>query len=256
MRDHLRRVAADTLEILGRGWYVNAAGDRVELDADLARALLHRPGEPLDVPAWSGRTVVEVAEQSTLQAAARLDEPCVLNFASARKPGGGFMNGAQAQEESLARASSLYSSLIAAEPFYAFHRASPTLLYSDHMIYSPNVQVFKDDSGTLLARPYRMAVITAAAPNTRKLAGRQLVQVPGVLHDRGGKILALAAHHGHRTLVLGAWGCGVFGNDPTVVAQAFRDQLDGPFRGIFERVVFAVLGERTCATFRRVLSGS
>ncbi|HVT71393.1 MAG TPA: TIGR02452 family protein [Trebonia sp.] len=53
----------------------------------------------------------------------------------------------------------------------------------------------------------------------------------------------MAAAHGHRTLVLGAWGCGVFRNDPAVVATAFAGHLDRT-RGRFDRVVFAVYDRR------------
>jgi uncharacterized protein (TIGR02452 family) len=58
-------------------------------------------------------------------------------------------------------------------------------------------------------------------------------------------VLATAEQHGHRVLVLGAWGCGAFGNDATLVADAFAAWLEGPrFRGCFEHVVFAVWDPR------------
>jgi uncharacterized protein (TIGR02452 family) len=59
--------------------------------------------------------------------------------------------------------------------------------------------------------------------------------------ERVTRILAIAAAHGHRHLVLGAWGCGVFGNDPAHVAGCFARDLDGPFAGAFEEIVFAVV---------------
>lgn len=65
----------------------------------------------------------------------------------------------------------------------------------------------------------------------------------------------MAALHGYRGLVLGAWGCGVFQNDPAQVAEAFRGLLAGRFAGVFERVVFGVLDRepRTREVFARVL---
>jgi hypothetical protein len=105
------------------------------------------------------------------------------------------------QEESLARASALHTCLLTVPEFYADHRAEKDLLYSDRIIYSPGV--------------------------------------PAALRCRAARVLEVAASHGHRRLVLGAWGCGVFGNDPVVVADAFADALsryDG-----FEHVCFAVL---------------
>ena len=91
----------------------------------------------------------------------------VLNFASAKKPGGGFMNGAQAQEESIARASTLYPSLISNEgrKFYAHYRADPdNALYTHAMVYSPAVVLFRDDMGNW-KKPIDVDVLTSAAVN-------------------------------------------------------------------------------------------
>jgi uncharacterized protein (TIGR02452 family) len=78
-----------------------------------------------------------------------------------------------------------------------------------------------------------------------------------VLAARAGRVLAVAAAHGHRRLVLGAWGCGVFRNDPAVVAAAFAAQLTR-CQGYFDQVVFAVLdrqhGAPTHAAFTRALA--
>jgi uncharacterized protein (TIGR02452 family) len=185
-----------------------------------------------------------VTGESSLGATLRLggDVAC-LNFASARSPGGGFLNGAQAQEESLARGSALYHCLLAAQPFYDHHRADRSLAYSDRVIYSPAVPVFRDGRDHLLPRPYPVTFLTCAAPNVTQIRLRQpslLPEVPGILRRRATRILAVAAAHGHRRLVLGAWGCGVFGNDPAVVAEAFSHALrEVPS---FDEVVFAVLG--------------
>ncbi|MDE7477756.1 MAG: TIGR02452 family protein, partial [Lachnospiraceae bacterium] len=61
----------------------------------------------------------------------------VLNFASAKNPGGGFLNGAMAQEESLAASSTLYRTLTAHEEYYQSNRAQSSMMYTDHAIYSP-----------------------------------------------------------------------------------------------------------------------
>jgi uncharacterized protein (TIGR02452 family) len=60
--------------------------------------------------------------------------------------------------------------------------------------------------------------------------------------QRAGKVLALAGRHQCEALVLGAWGCGVFQNDPATVALVFADYLrpDGDFGGRFRHVSFAV----------------
>ncbi|MER7164048.1 TIGR02452 family protein, partial [Streptomyces lydicus] len=173
----------------------------------------------------------------------------VLNFASARNPGGGYLNGAQAQEEALCRGSALYSCVREAPEFYAAHRADPSPFYSDRVILSPGVPVFRDDRGELLDEPYEAGFLTAAAPNAGVIARQRPAEagrVPAALTARAERVLEVAAASGHRQLVLGAWGCGVFRNEPAEVAGAFAAALlgAGRFAGWFDRVVFAVLDRR------------
>ncbi len=219
-----------------------------------------RPPEGREV-AKIAKVEVEVSNESSLSATRRLrdagDVACLV-FASARNPGGGFLNGAQAQEESIARASALYPCLRAAREFYDVHRGNDDLRYSDRVIRSPRVPVFRDDSGALLDRPYLVTMLTAAAPNAGAIARSQpahAASVPETLRRRAARVLDIATAHEHPALVLGAWGCGVFRNDPVVVAEAFAAALRG--RVGLTRVVFAVLdrmrGAPTYETFRRVL---
>ncbi|MEV4351319.1 TIGR02452 family protein [Actinoplanes sp. NPDC049596] len=251
MSSRLRAIAQETVSIVERGSYPG-----VSIADQVARAKagtrLYGPTDAL--PAAKASTVaaprIEVTGESSLQATRRLggDVACLV-FASARNPGGGFLNGAQAQEESLARGSALYACLREAPEFYAHHRAHTELTYTDRIIYSPAVPVFRDDKGQLLGEPYAVSFLTAAAPNAGAIARNQpalLPGIPAVLERRAARVLAVAAAHGHRRLVLGAWGCGVFANDPAVVASAFKVALqDGPW---FDEVVFAVLGDRTAFT--------
>lgn len=263
-RDRLRAVAAETVAIVERGGYHAGAGWvdlRPAVDAAVAGTILHPPGQPLSVAGPANPApVVEVTGESTLEAAGRVgDGGAMLVFASARKPGGGFLTGARAQEESIARASALYACLTRVPEFYAHHRRDPDLRYSDRVIYSPGVPVFRDERGELLDTPYRTAMLTVAAPNLGAIRRNQpgrAGSVPAVLHARARRVLEVAAAHGHRRLVLGAWGCGVFGNDPDVVAGAFAAALSQVDR--FDHVVFAVL-ERgphapTREAFRRRLA--
>jgi uncharacterized protein (TIGR02452 family) len=173
----------------------------------------------------------------------------VLNFASARNPGGGYLNGAQAQEEALCRGSALYTCVREASDFYAAHRADPSPFYSDRVILSPGVPVFRDDRGRLLDVPYEAGFLTAAAPNAGVIARRSpdgTERIAAALGVRAERVLEVAAAGGHRQLVLGAWGCGVFRNEPADVARAFAAALldGGRFAGWFDRVVFAVLDRR------------
>ena len=233
-------------------------------DAKLSAATLsHRPSTTKRRSA----AIVVSAVTSTLAGINRLlaDGPgpvAALNFASAKNPGGGFLNGSQAQEESLARSSALYASLQQAPEYYRRHRADPSALYSDAMILSPACPVFRDDDGNLLPEPLPVTFITSAAPNAGAVARNapgELVMIPDTLRRRAELVLALAADHGAPTLVLGAWGCGVFRNDPDMVAEVFAELLGRGWATRFRRVVFSVLDtsadQATFAAFERALAG-
>ena len=129
-------------------------------------------------------------------------------------PGGGFLGGSQAQEESLARASGLYPCISQMNEMYDHNRKLRTCLYSDYMIYSPGVPVIRDDEDRLLAQYYTTAFITAPAVNAGVVKEREQAddqQIESVMKERIRYILDVAAMNGHRTLVLGAYGCGCSG---------------------------------------------
>jgi uncharacterized protein (TIGR02452 family) len=261
-------VANETLQIVESGTYTPPAGAPVSIADAVARAVsgtcLHRPGDPLELPdpgPSAAPRAVEVTGETTAAAARRLVEGeglahvAALNFASGKNAGGGFLRGAKAQEEDLARCSALYTCLVTQPDYYAANRASGTMLYTDHIIYSPGVPFFRDDRLELLPAPFLASMITAPAPN----AGEHLARRPGeraeihaALERRAERVLRVAAVHGHRALVLGAWGCGVFGNDPAEVADVFARLLDAPpFARAFDRVVFGVYDRsRERATLR------
>merc|ERR1712070_269209 len=173
---------------------------------------------------------------------------CLLNFASAKNPGGGFLGGSLAQEEALAMTSGLYACQLPHEAsFYQPHRDDPSNgLYSHAMLYSPRVPFFREDSGELCA-PWYAGVITSPAPNagvasSKNVSKKQIVET---LHERCGRILSVAQEQRHTHLVLGAFGCGVFKNDPAKVATAFDYWLSGQFRRSFKKVVFAIPFDQT-----------
>src|SRR4051812_30348303 len=232
MSTDLRVLAADTMRILDTGSYPAPSGGKVEIGDALRTAIdgtrLYRPGDPLpELSAIAPKTagpVVSVTDESTLAAGRRLasrGRVAALVFASAKHPGGGFRTGAKAQEEDIARASGLYRCLNAVPRFYAYHRSRSDNLYSDQVIYSPDVPAFRDDDGVLLDAAYLISLLTAAAPNRGALPRGRAAQVARALAKRAARVLAVATAHGHRRLVLGAWGCGVFRNDPAAVAEAF-----------------------------------
>ena len=114
------------------------------------------------------------------------------------------------------------------------------------MIYSPDVPVFRDNDDKLISDPFPVSIITAPAVNRGALmqdAPDDVAKIADVMRARIERVLSIAVVHGHRQIVLGAWGCGVFRNDPVDVAQWFYERLfESPaFAGAFELVVFAVL---------------
>lgn len=232
MSARLRGIARETESIVLAGRYRTSEGREVSIGREVAAALsgtrLHGPG-PVPVAALdTDRTpVVEVTGETSLQAARRMTagatgKVAVLNYASARNPGGGYLNGAQAQEESLCRGSALHATLLRAPDFYAHHRAERSALYTDRVIHSPGVPVFRDDRGRLLEAPYLAGFLTSPAPNAGVVRRRDPELAPRIrtaLASRAERVLEVAAVSGYRRLVLGAWGCGVFMNDPAEVAE-------------------------------------
>ncbi|MCS3797709.1 TIGR02452 family protein [Niastella sp. OAS944] len=250
-------IAKDTLEILEKGHYTNNKGEKVEITGIQKKAedntRLYKPQELDEMRAGnkyenSFQTRYEVNNETTLDAARRLagegeENVMVLNFASAKNPGGGFLGGALAQEECIARATGMYPCLLKADEYYKYNRKLDTCLYSDHMIYSPLVPILKTEDGELLDEIVCTTIITSPAVNAgavRKNEEKNADKIVPVMCKRIEKLLTLCLHHKHTTLVLGAWGCGVFRNDPAIIAELFREALTGNFANQFKRVVFAV----------------
>jgi uncharacterized protein (TIGR02452 family) len=268
-RERAAALGQDTQRILADGYYIASDGAIVNLAPLIAYA---RAGTrsyspeavlPERLPG-SHATVVRVTNETTLAAAQRLvaagARVAALNFASARHPGGGWLSGARAQEESLARASALVP-CIADDPMYARHERMRDALYTSSAIYSPDVPVFRDDEGHLFDTPYHVAFITAPAVNAGAVLERDRsrhAEITAAMRERIARVLAIAATHGHDALVLGAWGCGVFKNEPTEIADLFAAALREPFRGAFATVVFAVLDSsperRFIGPFERALT--
>ncbi|MEU9734530.1 TIGR02452 family protein [Streptomyces sp. NPDC048002] len=260
MSARLRSVAQQTERIVEAGGYTAPGGREVSI-ADEVRAArrgtrLYGP-DPVPVPTAPPReTTVEVTGESSLEAASRLGPgTAVLNFSSARNPGGGYLNGAQAQEEALCRASALYTCLVEVREFYDHHRTHRDAFYTDRVIHSPAVPVFRDDRGRLLDEPYLAGFLTSPAPNAgvvRRTAPERAAELPRALASRAERVLEAAAAEGYPKLVLGAWGCGVFQNDPGDVAEAFRALLGpgGRFEGRFAHVVFGILDRTPRAAIR------
>ena len=184
---------------------------------------------------------------------------CAHNFASATNPGGGVVNGSSAQEEALCRCSTLYFNLNVREMwdgFYTPHRMARDPLHDDDIIYTPGVVVFKSDTAyprTLAEAEWKtLDVITCAAPNLRERPSNRMnagdgderveISAPDLqaLHERRlRRILDVAAANGTEAIVLGAFGCGAFRNDPNVVAAAAKAVV-ADYLHAFRAIEFAV----------------
>ena len=173
----------------------------------------------------------------------------VLNFANPVNPGGGVTRGARAQEEDLCRCSSLYPCLCdgrVADAYYGYHRALRAPEGSDRLIYTRDVPVFKegDPVPQLLAMQdwFNVDIITCAAPYLPGMTGVKPAPLQELFKRRIRCILEAAIDNRAEVLILGAFGCGAFGNDPRVIASFFKEVLDSAeFKNAFREVVFAII---------------
>lgn len=170
----------------------------------------------------------------------------VLNFASAVNPGGGVSNGAMAQEECLCRSSNLLPCLKQnhlMKNYYMPHRIANDPMYSDKVIYTKNITVFKTDDAVPKLMPskewFNVDVITCAAPNLRNIDNLD-DKLFNVLCRRIDLVLNSALQYGTDTIILGAWGCGAFKNPPQLVSKAFKQVIDDNYKYAFKNIVFAI----------------
>ena len=186
------------------------------------------------------------------------DIVAVLNFASYKNPGGGFMAGAMTQEEALCHESILYnviSNQRFKDKFYAPNRKRlHKALYNDNLIYTPNVTFIRNN------KIMYADVITCAAPNKGVAVDICNVNENAVNEKMQSRIqhaLYSALDNSVEIVILGAFGCGVFKNDPNDVATLFKYELDTTFKGAFDKVIFAVpnkgRGSKNYRAFKEIL---
>ncbi|HUU35306.1 MAG TPA: TIGR02452 family protein [Vicinamibacterales bacterium] len=267
-RELAAKLGRDTVELLHAGGYENAAGHfvdlRAALDASVDGTVEYPPERPVAITRGTGAPPrVRVENESVLVVGRRMAATgpvAALNFASATAPGGGFRSGARAQEECIARSSGLFACLEHCD-MYPRHRAVLDAMYTDYVIYSPEVPVFRTDEGALLDEPWAMSILTSPAVHgvgIERYAPHRYGDIAGVMRERTRKVLAVAAAHGQRRLILGAWGCGAFGLDGGMMAGIFAEAL-AEQGGVFDEVVFAVTDwsseQRFIGPFLRRFSG-
>ena len=248
-----RELAAEygrqAVHITESGEYTAPSGRVVNISRAVKQSIDGTVSYPSGIPFQESvkgnhQTKISVENTTTLGAAYNLIAegygPAVLNFASATHPGGGFLGGARSQEEYLARSSGLYF-CIRDNAMYAFHRSRRDPLYTDYAIYSADVPIFRSDDGSLLEDPYTIGIITCPAVNAGKMTPERKGEIGPAMWHRILKVLSIGVKHAHDSVVLGAWGCGAFGNDGRVIAELFHRALEQNFEGSYRRVVFAIL---------------
>lgn len=251
----LKKIAEETLQIIKNGYY-RVNGKVINLpDLDYTETIVYNK-KTLEA-IQNERVFFEnyavqddscsmyLIDADSFLAAESLERPLVMNFANAKYPGGGFLNGARAQEESLCRESTLYASLSskAASEMYSYNKAHRNPVYSDYMLLTPNVCVFRDFEGNLLEEPYVVSVFTIPAPNKNGAAkNEKQSKLDYVMKNRIRKFFLAAASENYKTLILGAWGCGAFGHDARRVAGYFKEILiNENYKRFFETIVFSIL---------------
>lgn len=235
----------------------NLCQTTLEVNAQLKPEVL---ANPLGPPAKKLDTKIVVVPATSTQMAEKLVQdmrlrPAVLNMANETTPGGTFLTGGTAQEEQLCRQSNLYEALEAAA------KANPSLYPIDPFgaILTPQVTFFKDDANKR-TEPFHVDVITSAAYNCNESGGNKPNTEAAYRDGTKKKIQAMlrvASMNGNDSLVLSAYGCGVFGNDPIFMSNLFKEVLEEPeseFKGRFQAVVFAIPGGKNFTEFQKTFS--
>ncbi len=253
-----KEIALETVRYIEQGYY-NKDGKRVDFADAQRRSEVHSrlftPDQGQEVlrnrrpPVERKQAEMSLVNAATVKAILSFaelgyEQVGVLNFASAKNAGGGFLNGAMAQEESLAASSGLYGTQLKHEGYYLANRATRSMMYTDHAIYSPDVVFFRDERFQLLDQPVAASVLTLPAVNMGQvlLKGEDADQARIVMKDRMRLALSIFAHQGDRYIILGAYGCGVFRNDPAEVARWWQELLvDEGYGRCFDHVQFAIL---------------
>lgn len=246
IRTKLVSIFKDTIEMIGDSEKLRNAV------ANANETVLYLEGETPTFEHGDCKTTYDVTKHRSFEAAGLLKKQfpgskiCVLNFASATNPGGGVEFGSRAQEESLCRCSTLFPYLSRRElrdRYYKIHDKVKNPLYTDGCIYTPNIYVIKSDTDFPERLPesewFAVDVLTCAAPNLRLVDSFPDEELYKLHVKRIRHILSIAAANKEEILVLGAFGCGAFKNNPKVVAKAFKDVLK-EFEGCFKHIEFAI----------------
>ena len=252
------------------------------LRAQMSTRIISDPEDFRGEKYYDGQAIIKVTNRDTLTAAKEYANIInstnegfvgVLNFASSTNPGGGVTKGSTAQEECLCRCSNLYLTLYQEKcirEYYNINKKYMSNLGSDAIIYSRNVYVFKDKDYNMLPVEDRfyVDVLTCAAPNLRENPRNQynsdaseekLTLTDEELYNihvkRARNILNVAIKNEDDYLILGAFGCGAFRNNPEIVAKAYKDVLQD-YMYCFKVIDFAIIDGKysnNYEIFKRIL---
>ena len=238
--------ASDWLDILEKKW-------NKEVGEAIQGTSIHRQISPIsfDIPDKRyDKTITRIFSNDVVTCAkaavTHADKGAkvlVLNFASFMNPGGGFMNGALSQEESICYATGLYPCLKSKMKFYEENREMETdSCYRNDYIYSENVPFIVNN------KCYFVDVLTMAAPNNKK---SKHSPVEDIFKERMECAFLVGIEKKVDVILLGAWGCGVFGNDPKFVAETWKE-LTEEYDGRYKEVVHPILDKNMCKIFKDV----
>lgn len=185
----------------------------------------------------------------------------VLNFASPITPGGNFRSGVNAQEQTLCRNTFLYPELLKfRRKYYYYHQLNENHgFYSQKMIISQHVKVLRDETEEKYLQPaYYLDFVSMAAPNVRLMKQRGFAisrsEIKQTFIKRITQILRAFKNLQEDSLILGAFGCGDFQNDPYLVAEAFRQVLgSAEFKTVFAEIYFSILDPMQAKIFSTIL---
>lgn len=213
--------------------------------------IVYKEGFISNTPKRSEQSSVIVQAGTTSDTARQyrfLGKVAVLNFANPENPGGGVNFGAMAQEECLCRSSNLYlciSDRNVFDDYYLFHRGIKNQFFSDRLIYTKDVTVFKNDNEVPQLLPkdewFSIDVITCAAPCLARRKYTNTTALLSVFKRRIKNIFEAARDNKVDVIILGAFGCGAFKNPPLIVAEAFRQVIcEENYFADFKQIIFAI----------------
>ena len=219
----------------------NAVAEKIQFEGKYYRKDI---GYEFKSPEYNGNiSVVNLDTVSAITEYSKLGKVCAINMASYKRPGGGVERGARAQEECLFRCSNLFD--VISKDFYP--------LNENECLYTERALFFKDKDYEWM-ETVECDIITSAA---LRLAGvvtdkgivgyepeNEKVNYDWMTREKIRLMCSVPHTKGSNILILGAWGCGVFNNDPTKMANFFKDVLIGEgYSSLYDKVVFAVIND-------------